>query len=434
MSINKTHDPELKSWVTSANSSSTDFPIQNLPFAVLRRRGSDEEFRAAVAIGEYALDLTALVNTGLVSADFNLCLGNTLNRLMSAGKDAWSKIRTELSKLLAEGHENTAQLEPCLIPLNEVEYAVPAVIGDYTDFYTSIHHATNIGRLFRPDNPLLPNYEWVPIGYHGRSSSIDVTGQAFPRPRGQLMLPDSKTPVVEPCRRLDYELEVGIFIGKGNHLGKAISIETAEEHIFGLCLLNDWSARDIQTWEYQPLGPFLAKSFASTISPWIVTMEALEPFRVSFSRQDDRPSPLPYLSSAKNSEAGAVDMQLEVFIQTENMKAESTPAEKLSNSNFTDSYWTMAQMVTHHTMNGCNLQPGDFFGSGTMSGSTEGSQAALIEITEGGKKPITLSNGEQRTFLEDGDTIIMKARCERDGAVPIGFGGCCGTVLPAIDP
>lgn len=434
MTLNKTHAPALKSWVTSANSTETDFPIQNLPFAILRRKDSNESFRAATAIGDYALDLTALVEKELVSDQFNVCMGSTLNDLMGAGPAVWSAIRAELSKLLAMGNKDTSEVEACLIPLAEVEYDLPAVIGDYTDFYTSIHHATNIGRLFRPDNPLLPNYEWVPIGYHGRSSSIAVSGQSFPRPVGQLMLPDADEPVVEPCRRLDYELEIGIFVGKGNAIGQAVSIDQAEEHIFGLCLLNDWSARDIQAWEYQPLGPFLAKNFASTISPWIVTLEALAPFRAPFAREEGHPSPLPYLSSERNTRSGAVDMQVEVLIQTQAMQAASTAPERLSVSNFTDSYWTMAQMLAHHTVNGCNLRPGDFFGSGTMSGSTEGSQAALIEITRGGKEPVTLGNGEARTFLEDGDTIILRARCEREGCVSIGFGSCEGTLLPAANP
>ena len=434
MTLNKTHDPALRSWVTSANSTETDFPIQNLPFAILRRKDPTENFRAATAIGDYALDLTALVEKELVSDQFNVCIGSTLNDLMGAGPAVWSAIRAELSKLLAIGNKDTSEVEACLIPLAEVEYNLPAVIGDYTDFYTSIHHATNIGRLFRPDNPLLPNYQWVPIGYHGRSSSIGVSGQSFPRPVGQLMLHDAQEPIVEPCRRLDYELEVGIFVGKGNAIGQAVSIDQAEEHIFGLCLLNDWSARDIQTWEYQPLGPFLAKNFASTISPWIVTLEALAPFRAPFAREGGHPSPLPYLTCERNTKSGAVDMQLEVLIQTREMQAASMAPERLSISNFTDSYWTMAQMLAHHTVNGCNLRPGDFFGSGTMSGSTEGSRAALIEITSGGKDPVTLSNGETRTFLEDGDTIILKARCEREGCVSIGFGSCEGTLLPAANP
>ena len=416
----------------SANAPGAEFPIQNLPFGVLRRAGSSEAFRCAVAIGDYALDLAALGESGLASNPLNLCRGTTLNPLMAAGATVWSALRAQVSALLSEAGLERPVVQSCLIPLADAEHAMPAVVGDYTDFYTSIHHATNMGRLFRPDNPLLPNYEWVPIGYHGRSSSIDISGQKFPRPVGQLKLPDFDEPVVAPCRRLDYELEVGIFVGEGNAIGHPVPLAKAESHIFGLCLLNDWSARDIQAWEYQPLGPFLAKSFATTISPWIVTLEALEPFREPFSRTGGQPFPLPYLDSASNNQRGAVDMRLEAHIQTPAMRERSRGPERLSVSNFNDSYWTMAQLLTHHTMNGCNLRAGDLLGSGTLSGSTDGSQAALIEITKGGKEPITLRTGESRTFLEDGDSIVLKARCDRDGFVGIGFGECVGTVLPAV--
>jgi fumarylacetoacetase len=432
MPVNHTHNPELKSWVESANRIDTDFPIQNLPFAVLRRSGSHEPFRVAVAIGDFALDLTAVRAAGVISsAGLDACLGSSLNQFMTLGKVAWSALRRELSSVLAEGYGNRKALEPCLIPLAEVEYALPASIGDYTDFFTSIHHATNIGKLFRPDNPLLPNYEWVPIAYHGRSSSIGISGQSVSRPVGQLKQADRDQPIVAPSRKLDYELEVGIFVGAGNPLGQPVPIEQAEDHIFGLCLLNDWSARDIQTWEYQPLGPFLAKNFATTISPWIVTVEALAPFRSPFTRDADRHQPLPYLSSQQNSDHGAVDMQLEVLIRTAKMQHGGAAPKRLSLSNFTDSFWTMAQMLTHHTVNGCNLQPGDLFGSGTMSGSGEGSQGALIEITKGGTSPVQISADEERTFLEDGDTVIMRARSKRKGSVSIGFGEVTGTVEAA---
>jgi fumarylacetoacetase len=431
MTINATHDPALKSWVASANQVGAEFPIQNLPFATLRRAGSTEPFRLATAIGDYALDLAALQATGRVSEVFAHCVGSKINTLMAAGGDVWRQVRWELSGLLRQGAADTEVIEACFIPLSDVEYDVPALIGDYTDFYTSIHHATNIGKLFRPDNPLLPNYEWVPIGYHGRSSSIGVN-QAFSRPRGQLKQADVQVPEFKACQRLDYELEVGIFIGTENSLGQAVAIDEAEQHIFGLCLLNDWSARDIQAWEYQPLGPFLAKSFASTISPWIVTMEALSPFRAPFIRGPEQAKPLPYLSSVQNSEQGAIDIQLEVFLQTPAMSDANLAPERLSKSNFTDAFWTAAQMVTHHTSNGCNLRAGDFFGSGTMSGSGPGSQGALIEITQGGAEPVTLGNGEQRRFLEDGDRVIIRGQCQRDGFVSIGFGECVGKVLPAV--
>jgi fumarylacetoacetase len=319
-----------------------------------------------------------------------------------------------------------------LVPQSEAEYALPARIGDYTDFYASVHHATNVGKLFRPDNPLLPNYKWVPIGYHGRASSVAVSGQKFHRPVGQVCGAGQTVPVVQASKRLDYELEMGIFIGTGNALGETITIDRAEDHVFGMCLLNDWSARDIQGWEYQPLGPFLAKNFATTISPWIITTEALAPYRSAFTRPADDPQPLPYLTSADNTATGAMDITLEVFLETAKMRELSANAHRLSQGSLRDAaYWTVGQLVTHHTVNGCNMQPGDLLGTGTMSGPVEGSQGALLEITEGGKKPVALSNGETRTFLEDGDAVIMRASCVREGAARIGFGECRGEVLPA---
>ncbi len=434
--LNETHQPELTSWVASANTNESDFPIQNLPFAIFRRRASNEKFRAGVAIGEHIVDLKAAHKAGVFSMSLTPVLKTLyrpkLNRFMSLGKDAWSELRLELSRALRTGSNAQAQLESCLIAQNQVEYKVPARIGDYTDFYTSIHHATNVGKLFRPDNPLLPNYQWIPIGYHGRSSSIEISGHGFHRPKGQLKAPDAEAPVLAPCKRLDYELEVGIYIGKGNAMGHPISIDDAEDHVFGLCMFNDWSARDIQGWEYQPLGPFLSKSFASTVSPWIVTMEALAPYRQAWSRPSDHPQPLPYLESHDNRNTGAVDMHLEVLLQTAKMKADGHAPERVALSNFNQSYWTIAQMVAHHSVNGCNLKAGDFFGSGTQSGTTPESVGALLEASEGGKNPITLSNGEQRTFLEDGDSVTLTGWCESETAPRIGFGSAEATVLPAI--
>ena len=355
-----------------------------------------------------------------------------LNKFMSLGKDAWSELRLELSRALRTNSASQAQLENCLVAQSQVEYKVPARIGDYTDFYTSINHATNVGKLFRPDNPLLPNYQWIPIGYHGRSSSIEISGHGFHRPHGQLKAPDADSPTLAPCKRLDYELEVGIYIGKGNTLGHPIDIDNAEDHVFGLCMFNDWSARDIQAWEYQPLGPFLSKSFASTVSPWIVTMEAIAPYRQSWTRPSDHPQPLPYLESHDNRNSGAVDMHLEVLLQTAKMKADGQAPERVALSNFNQSYWTVAQMVAHHSINGCNLKPGDFFGSGTQSGTTADTVGALLEATTGGKNPIQLSNGEQRTFLEDGDSVTLAGWCDSETAPRIGFGSAVATVLPAI--
>ncbi|MGH6639267.1 MAG: fumarylacetoacetase, partial [Polaromonas sp.] len=324
-----------------------------------------------------------------------------------------------------------AGLQACLVPQAAAEYAVPCRINDYTDFYTGIHHATTVGKLFRPDNPLLPNYKWVPIGYHGRASSIGVSGQAFARPLGQTKGPNDEAPVLRPSQRLDYELELGVFVGQGNALGEPIAMEQAEDHAFGLVLLNDWSARDIQAWEYQPLGPFLSKNFASTISPWIVTMEALAPFRAPFVRPEGDPQPLPYLDSVANRQQGSLDVELEVWLQTQAMRDASLGPQRLSQSSFREAYWTVAQMLTHHTVNGCNLQPGDLLGSGTQSGARPEQAGSLLELTAGGKNALTLANGETRTFLQDGDAIILRAHCVSSGFRRIGFGDCQGQVLAA---
>ena len=433
--LNETHDPDLRSWVESANALGSDFPIQNLPFAVLRRRGSDGPFRGAVAIGNQVVDLAAASAAGLFSGEaasaLRLVGQSNLNALMALGPTAWSALRLALSRALRTGAAEQSTLARCLIAQRDVEYTVPAQVGDYTDFYTSVYHATNIGRQFRPDNPLLPNYKWVPIGYHGRSSSIGVSGQQFARPVGQTLPPGAQTPVFGPCKRLDHELELGVWIGTGNAAGEPIPMAEAESHVFGLTLFNDWSARDIQGWEYQPLGPFLSKNFASTTSPWIVTMEALAPFRVPFTRPADDPQPLPYLDDPQNRERGAIDLNLEVLLQTGNMRAASQPAHRITLTNYRHAYWTIAQMVAHHTVNGCNLQPGDLFGTGTLSGPTLDQAGAMIELTTGGKNPIQLPNGEVRGWIEDGDAVELRAWCEKPGAARIGFGECIGTVLPA---
>ncbi|MGB0360801.1 MAG: fumarylacetoacetase, partial [Endozoicomonas sp.] len=338
-----------------------------------------------------------------------------------------------LSKALREGSEHQGALESALVAQDDVEYALPCHIGDYTDFYSSIYHATNIGSLFRPDNPLLPNYKWIPIGYHGRSSSIMVSGNNFQRPVGQTKAPDSEIPTVSACKRLDYELELGIFIGSGNSLGSVIPLDRTDQHIFGLCLFNDWSARDVQAWEYQPLGPFLAKSFASTVSPWIVTLEALAPYFTEFQRPSSDPQPLSYLRSEEHQMQGAIDIQLSAYILTKKMSQNNDSPTKLSQSSFKHSYWTIHQMVAHHTINGCNLKPGDLFGSGTQSGPDAHEAGSLLELSNGGKQPITLNNGEQRTFLEDGDTIIFEGWCEKHNYARIGFGCVKGTVLPVAE-
>lgn len=434
MALNETHDPALQSWVASANTGSSDFPIQNLPFAVFRRKGSSEAFRGGVAIGDQVLDMAAVNAAKALGADVqaqvDAAAQSQLNTLMAMTSTQWSALRLALSRALRAGSAKEAALKSCLVPQAEVEFTVPAQVGDYTDFYTSVHHATNVGKLFRPTNPLMENYKWVPIGYHGRASSIRISGVDFKRPSGQLKAPDAN-PALLPCNRLDYELEMGIYAGTGNAWGDAIGIDDAENHIFGLCLLNDWSARDVQAWEYQPLGPFLSKNFATSISPWIVTLEALAPYRTAFTRPAEDPQPLPYLSSDTNSQQGALDVQLTVAIQTEKMRTEGQPAEQITQTSYRHAYWTMAQLIAHHTVNGCDLQPGDLLGTGTLSGPTMGEAGALLEITEGGKKPLSLSNGETRTFLQDGDAVVFTGWCEKPGAARIGFGECRATVLPA---
>jgi fumarylacetoacetase len=436
MSITNTNDPALKSWVSSANADDTDFPIQNLPYGAFRRRGGGEEpFRIGVAIGDQVLDLR-LVRERMrwvpdVAGLLTPLAHGDLNGFMVMGLDARTRLRGVLSEALADGSPSQVELAACLVPQADAEMGLPCRIGDYTDFYVSVHHATTIGKQFRPDNPLLPNYKWVPIGYHGRASSIQVSGSSFRRPIGQNKVADADAPRLSPSRRLDYELELGIVIGSANALGDPVKLEDAEDHVFGLVLFNDWSARDIQGWEYQPLGPFLSKNFASTMSPWVVTVQALEPFRRPFRRPESDPQPLPYLESTANRDYGAIDVQLEVWLQTDAMRRAGLAGDRLSRSNYADAYWTVAQMVAHHTVNGCNLNPGDLLGTGTLSGPDPAEAASLMELTAGGKQPLKLSNGEQRTFLEDGDTIILKGYCQREGRRRIGFGECRGTVLAA---
>jgi fumarylacetoacetase len=434
MALNETHDPRLQSWVASANAADTDFTIQNLPLGVFRRAGSSEAFRGGVAIGDQVLDLAAALKAGVLGVPAAVAQP-VLNEFMAAGPAAWAALRLELSRALRSGSTQRAALTSCLLPQAEAQYALPARIGDYTDFYTSIYHATAVGRLFRPDNPLLPNYKWMPIAYHGRCSSIAISGQQFPRPSGQIFTGGSETaagaPTLAPSRRLDYELELGVFIGAGNEPGSAIGIEAAESNVFGLCLLNDWSARDLQAWEYQPLGPFLGKNFATTISPWIVTWEALQPFRVPWMRPEDDPQPLPYLDSTELRARGAIDLQLEVWLQSEAMRRAGQKPCRLSHTNFRHAYWNIAQMLAHHTINGCNLRPGDLLGTGTQSGPQAAEAGSMLELSVGGKRALTLPDGETRHFLEDGDAVIMRGWCERAGAARVGFGELIGRVLGA---
>jgi fumarylacetoacetase len=432
--LDETHDPNLQSWVPSANAADTDFPVQNLPFGRMRRSGGD--WRIGVAIGEQVLDLKLAAERDVWSEDVRPLLqplaAGDLNAFMAIGAGERRKLRKALSRGLAIGGPQDV-LASCIAPQSDFEFGVPCKIGDYTDFYVGIHHATAVGKLFRPDNPLLPNYKWIPIGYHGRASSVVASGTPIKRPQGQ-MSPASggKVPGFGPSQRLDLELELGFLVGPGNVLGSAVPIAQAEEHLFGVALFNDWSARDIQAWEYQPLGPFLAKNFASTLSPWVVTMDALAPFRAPLARPADDQQFLPYLDDAAMRASGALDIELEVRLQTAAMRAAGLAPVTLSRSNAAQAaYWTPAQLIAHHTVNGCNLQPGDLLGSGTLSGPQRAQAGSLLELTSGGAEPISLPDGEQRTFLQDGDTLILAGHCARPGARRIGFGLCAGTVSAA---
>ncbi|MDC7830153.1 MULTISPECIES: fumarylacetoacetase [Pseudomonas] len=428
---------ELHSWVASANGH-LDFSLHNLPLGVFSR--GEETPRGGVAVGDFILDLGFALEAGLFQGEAQraaeLAGQTTLNAFFAAGTQARVALRQAVQALLRADHPQREHLqelgEYLLVPQGACRMYLPARVGDYTDFYVGIHHATQIGRLFRPDNPLLPNYKHVPIAYHGRASTLGVSGEAFERPKGQTLPPGQDVPVFGPCRRLDYELELGIWIGPGNAQGEPIAIGDAAAHIAGFCLLNDWSARDIQAWEYQPLGPFLSKSFASTLSPWVVTVEALAPYRrAQPARPEGDPQPLPYLFDEHDQAQGALDIELEVLLRTPRMEAQGLPAQRIALSNTLNMYWTVAQMVTHHTVNGCALKPGDFFGSGTLSGPDADSCGSLLELTQGGKQPLQLPGGETRTFLEDGDEVIFRARCQTPGLPGIGFGECRGRVLPA---
>ena len=432
-----TAQQEQRSWVESANGHS-DFPLANLPLGIFSRDG--DQPRGGVAIGDYILDLRAACEASVFDGQAleaaKAASISSLNTFFALGAPARKALRGALLDLLGEGSAQRERLqgmgESLLQPMDRCQMHLPAKVGDYTDFYVGIHHANNVGKLFRPDNPLLPNYKYVPIGYHGRASTVDVSGVTVKRPNGQTMPPGASEPSFGPSKRLDHELELGIWIGAGNARGESIPIGEASSHVAGFCLLNDWSARDLQAWEYQPLGPFLSKSFATSVSPWVVTPEALEPFRCAQpARPEGDPQPLPYLFDEQDQQQGALDIELEVLLLTEAMRDKGQPAQRIALSSTKNMYWTVAQMVAHHSVNGCSLQPGDLFGSGTLSGSSPESLGSLLEITQGGKQPLELPSGETRTFLDDGDEIILKARCRRDGQASIGFGECRGRVMPA---
>lgn len=423
-----------RSWWASANGHA-DFPLHNLPLGIFTQV-EGEPPRPGVALGDSILDLRALDGTELLSGAarqaVHACADGTLNGLFALGSGPRRALRERLLALLTEDAPEQAQVEPCLLDRHACTLHLPARVGDYTDFYVGIEHARNVGRLFRPDNPLLPNYKYVPIGYHGRASTVRPSGHPVLRPQGQTLPAGASEPHLGPSVRLDFELELGIWLGPGNALGEPVPIAEAAEQVAGFCLLNDWSARDLQAWEYQPLGPFLSKSFITTVSPWVVTPEALTPYRCAQApRPEGDPAPLPYLLDPEDQAHGALDIQLEVLLLTPALREAGMPAERIALSNTQAMYWTVAQLVAHHSINGCQLQAGDLFGSGTLSGVSPGQHGSLLEITQGGKQPLRLSNGETRCFLEDGDEVILRARCHREGLGGLGFGECRARVLPA---
>ena len=431
-----THDSAARSWVESANALDSDFPVQNLPLGRFRPAGTDQPLRVGVAIGDHVLDLKLGLELAPWADELRPLLAplaaGDLAALMALGRPAWRSLRAGLWHALHEASEQGPFLERCLLPQDQAQMALPCAIGDYTDFFIGIHHARAVGALFRPDNPLLPNYQWVPIGYHGRASSVGLGGPVL-RPDGQTRS-EAGIPRFGPSRRLDYELELGLWVGVGNELGTPLDMTRAEDSLFGVCLLNDWSARDIQAWEYQPLGPFLAKNFATSVSPWLVSFEALVPFRRPFTRPVGDPQPLPYLDSDFNRGFGALDIQLEAWLQTAAMREQGQGAVRLSQSNALDAYWTAAQLVAHHTSSGCNLRTGDLLGTGTLSGPAVGQGGSLLELSVGGRRPVVLPGGEQRSFLEDGDTVTLRAFCQTPGAARIGLGALSGTVQGRAAP
>ena len=426
--LNGTHDPDLRSYVAAANAADCDFPIQNLALGVTSHGGG-------IAIGDQILHLKAALSAGLFAGTAGeaaeAAAGSSLNPLMALGPDHWSALRARASELLrSDGPE--ADVRPALMPMQDAQMQLPAAIGDYTDFFASINHATNAGKLMRPDNPLLPNYKHLPIAYHGRASSIRVSGTGVQRPNGQTKAADAEAPAFGPSKRLDYELELAFYTGPGSTLGKPIKLDEAADHIFGLSILNDWSARDIQGWEYQPLGPFLGKNFASTCSPWVVSLEALAPFRArAYRRPDGDPEPLPYLASEENEKWGGLDIKMSVAIASAEMRAEGTAPHIIGAANFKDMYWTIFQMLAHHTSGGCDIRPGDLMGSGTASGTKPGTYGSLQEVSQAGRETFELPTGETRTFLEDGDEVVMTAYCSGGGYGRIGFGECRAVIEAA---
>jgi fumarylacetoacetase len=430
--LNETHDPARRSFVETANAPDCDFPIQNLPFGVFRPSPGASP-RIGVAIGDQILDVAAAAASfeGPAAAAAKACAAPHLNALMALGAQASSALRLSLSRGLCAGRGDERLRRQCT-PIAAAELLLPVAIGDFTDFYASVFHATNAGRAFRPDNPLLPNYKYVPVAYHGRASSVRLSGTPVKRPQGQRKAPDEQAPSYGPSRHMDFELELGMYVGTPTALGETVPVGKAAAHIFGFCLLNDWSARDVQAWEYQPLGPFLGKNFATTVSPWVVTQEALAPFRIAaFARPQGDPAPLPYLTDADDQAHGGIDVTLEAYLATEAMRRAELPPQRLTRTAFANTYWTVAQMIAHHACNGCNLMIGDLVGSGTVSGPERDTWGSLLELTSRGREPIALPTGEQRGFIEDGDEIIFKGFCAKKDYPRIGFGECRAVLLPA---
>jgi fumarylacetoacetase len=439
MPLDYTHDPQARSWVASAQAPGCDFPIQNLPYGVFARTGSHETPRGGVAIGDQVLDLARLAAAKVfdpaAQVACEVAAQDSLNAFMGLGLPAWRSLRRALFRALsADAPQATQQaLRGCLVPMAQAEMKLPVVVRNYTDFYTSVYHAENVGRITRPDDPLTPNFKWLPIAYHGRASSVVPSGTAYHRPMGQALPPGQRQPVYGPCRRLDFELEMGFFAGPETVLGQPIPLAEARERIFGMCLLNDWSARDHQFWEMAPLGPFLGKNFCTSISPWVVTLDALEPYRVPFQRPAEDPQPLSYLDDPADRADGSLDIRLEVLLQSATARAKGLPGDRITGTSFRHQYWTIGQMLAQHTVGGCNVQSGDLMGTGTISGPTPGEAGAIVELSVGGTKDVPLpTTGEVRRFLEDGDAVVLRGWCEKPGAARIGFGECRGEILPAL--
>jgi fumarylacetoacetase len=428
---NETHQLNLESWLESANGHQ-DFPIQNLPFGVFKTADHNQA-RCGVAIGDYVIDMHTLyaehIFKGLADTANEALTERSLNRFMAMGAEAAAAIRLSLSRSLRTGSQHQSAVSRALVPITDVTMQMPCNIGDYTDFYSSINHATSVGKLFRPENPLLPNYKWIPIAYHGRASSINLSGTQVKRPNGQVRVDSEQPPILKPTERLDYEVELGVFIGKKASPFDSVDITHAEQNFFGVCMLNDWSARDIQAWEYQPLGPFLSKNFMSSISPWIISSEALSPFRTPMQREEQDKQTMDYLFCEQNEQFGALDIQMECYLSTAQMRQDKQPAKKLSQTSFKHSFWTIAQMITHHTVNGCGLNPGDLLGSGTQSGASPDEAGSLLELTQGGQQQLTISATEKRTFLQDGDEIELRGFCQNASGLRIGLGSVTGKII-----